>query len=89
MRERHRGPIIGMDDRGFDEARATFNGMIERRPELIARPLDLADVVTAVLFATMLMLAVSAPPSDVIAGGLFGPADVSDAMKGREPMASL
>src|SRR6266699_3235423 len=25
--------------------------MIERRPELIARPLDLADVVTAVLFA--------------------------------------
>jgi FAD/FMN-containing dehydrogenase len=40
-----------VDDRGFDEARATFNGMIERRPELIARPLDLADVVTAVLFA--------------------------------------
>ena len=51
LRERHRGPIIGVDDRGFDEARATFNGMIERRPELIARPLDLADVVTAVLFA--------------------------------------
>ena len=51
LRERHRGPIIGVDDRGFDEARATFNGMIERRPELIARPLDVGDVVTAVLFA--------------------------------------
>jgi FAD/FMN-containing dehydrogenase len=51
LRERHRGPIIGVDDRGFDEARATFNGMVERHPELIMRPIDLADVVTAVLFA--------------------------------------
>ncbi len=32
-------------------ARATFNGMIERRPELIARPLDVADVLTALRFA--------------------------------------
>ncbi len=51
LRERHRGPVITAEDRGFDEARATFNGMIERHPELIVRPLDLADVVTAVLFA--------------------------------------
>ena len=51
LRERHRGPVIDPTDRGFDEARATFNGMIERRPELIVRPLDVADVVTAVRFA--------------------------------------
>jgi FAD/FMN-containing dehydrogenase len=51
LRERHRGPVITADDRGFDEARATFNGMIERRPELMARPLDVSDVVTAVRFA--------------------------------------
>ncbi len=51
LRERHRGPVITADDRGFDEARATFNGMVERHPELIVRPLDLADVVTALLFA--------------------------------------
>jgi FAD/FMN-containing dehydrogenase len=51
LRERHRGPVITSSDRGFDVARATFNGMIERNPELIVRPLDLADVVTAVLFA--------------------------------------
>jgi FAD/FMN-containing dehydrogenase len=51
LRERHRGPVITASDRGFDEARATFNGMIERYPELILRPLDLADVVTALLFA--------------------------------------
>lgn len=51
LRERHRGPIIAAGDRGFDVARATFNGMIERHPELIARPLDLADVVAGLRFA--------------------------------------
>jgi FAD/FMN-containing dehydrogenase len=51
LRERHRGPVIDPTDRGFDIARATFNGMIERRPELIARPLDVADVLTALRFA--------------------------------------
>jgi FAD/FMN-containing dehydrogenase len=51
LRELHRGPVIAPDDRGFDVARATFNGMIERHPELIVRPLDVVDVVTAVRFA--------------------------------------
>jgi FAD/FMN-containing dehydrogenase len=51
LRERHRGPVIAAEDRGYDEARATFNGMIERHPELIVRPIDVADVVTAVRFA--------------------------------------
>jgi FAD/FMN-containing dehydrogenase len=51
LRERHRGPVITSDDRGFDVARATFNGMIERHPELIVRPLDISDVVTALRFA--------------------------------------
>src|SRR5258705_590507 len=51
LRERHRGPVIDSNDRVFDVARATFNGMIERHPELIVRPIDLADVVTAVRFA--------------------------------------
>jgi len=51
LRERHRGPVITPADRNFDVARATFNGMIERHPELIVRPLDVADVVTAVRFA--------------------------------------
>jgi len=51
LREGHRGPVIAPDDRGFDVARATFNGMIERQPELIVRPLDVDDVVTALRFA--------------------------------------
>jgi FAD/FMN-containing dehydrogenase len=51
LRERHRGPVLTGADRGFDGARATFNGMIDRRPELVARPLDVDDVVSAVRYA--------------------------------------
>jgi FAD/FMN-containing dehydrogenase len=51
LRQRHRGPVIGPGDAGYDPARITFNGMIDRRPALIARPLDVADVVAAVAYA--------------------------------------
>jgi FAD/FMN-containing dehydrogenase len=46
-----RGALIGPDDPGYDEARAVYNGMISRRPRLIARCVDAADVITAVNFA--------------------------------------
>lgn len=48
LRQRHRGPVIAAGDSGYDPARITFNGMIDRRPELIVRPLDVDDVVSAV-----------------------------------------
>jgi FAD/FMN-containing dehydrogenase len=51
LRHRHRGPVISIDDAGYDPARVTFNGMIDRRPELIVRPLDVDDVVAAVTYA--------------------------------------
>jgi FAD/FMN-containing dehydrogenase len=51
LRYAHRGPVIAADDSGYDAARMTFNGMIDRRPELIARPLDINDVVAAVAHA--------------------------------------
>ena len=51
LRHRHRGPVISVDDAGYDPARLTFNGMIDRRPELIVRPLDVDDVVSAVMYA--------------------------------------
>jgi len=51
LRRRHRGPVIASDDLGYDAARATFNGMVDRRPAVVARPLDLADVLAAVEFA--------------------------------------
>jgi FAD/FMN-containing dehydrogenase len=48
LRHRHRGPVISPEDAGYEAGRITFNGMIDRRPELITRPLDVADVVAAV-----------------------------------------
>ena len=59
LRRRHRGPVIAGDDAGYDAARATFNGMLDRRPELVARPLDTRDVVAAVEFAREADLPVS------------------------------
>jgi FAD/FMN-containing dehydrogenase len=51
LRHRHRGPVITPDDLGYDPGRITFNGMIDRRPALITRPLDVGDVVAAVSYA--------------------------------------
>jgi FAD/FMN-containing dehydrogenase len=51
LRRRHRGPVISPEDFGYDAGRITFNGMIDRRPALIARPLDVDDVVAAVSYA--------------------------------------
>jgi FAD/FMN-containing dehydrogenase len=46
-----RGRLIHPDDADYDAARALYNGMIDKRPRLIARCADVADVITAVNFA--------------------------------------
>src|SRR4051794_20386427 len=46
-----RGEVLTPGDPGYDEARAVYNGMIDRRPGAIARCRDTADVVAAVGFA--------------------------------------
>jgi FAD/FMN-containing dehydrogenase len=46
-----RGPVITPEDAAYDEARKVWNGMIDRRPALIARVAGAADVVTCVNFA--------------------------------------
>src|SRR5215475_14127484 len=43
-----RGPVIGPTDPDYDTVRALYNGMIDKRPRLIARCVDVADVITAV-----------------------------------------
>ncbi|GGX59115.1 FAD-binding oxidoreductase [Streptomyces minutiscleroticus] len=43
-----RGEVIGRGHPGYDEARAVWNGLIDRRPALIARCSGTADVVEAV-----------------------------------------
>jgi FAD/FMN-containing dehydrogenase len=46
-----RGDVVRPDDTGYDESRAVYNGMIDRRPGAIARCADVADVITAVRLA--------------------------------------
>jgi FAD/FMN-containing dehydrogenase len=45
-----RGELLAPDDAGYDEARKVFNAMIQKRPRLIAKCADVADVITAVNF---------------------------------------
>jgi hypothetical protein len=45
-----RGDLIGPADPGYDQARAVYNGMIDKRPAAIARCRDVADVVSCVRF---------------------------------------
>ena len=45
------GDVLTAEDPGYDEARAVWNGMIDRRPELIVRCAEADDVTLAVGFA--------------------------------------
>lgn len=47
-----RGRLIGPSDNDYDEARALYNGMIDKRPKVIARCTDAADVMAAVNYAS-------------------------------------
>ena len=54
-----RGPLLQPGEGGYDEARKVWNGMIDRRPALIARCAGVADVIAAVRFARTRELLVS------------------------------
>jgi FAD/FMN-containing dehydrogenase len=50
--EGFRGEIFTPEDPGYDQARSVYNGMIDKRPALIARALGVSDVVAAVRYAS-------------------------------------
>jgi len=50
LKSRLRGDLIQPPDEGYDAARKVYNGMIDRRPRLIVRCVDVADVIAAVNF---------------------------------------
>jgi FAD/FMN-containing dehydrogenase len=54
-----RGEVLRSTDEGYDETRIIHNGMIDRRPVLIARCAGVADVMASVQFARDQQLLVS------------------------------
>jgi hypothetical protein len=65
-----RGELIEPGDVAYDEARKVYNAMIDRRPRMIARCADVADVITAVNFARENDLLVAVRGGGHNAGGL-------------------
>ena len=65
-----RGELIQPGDEGYDAARKVYNAMIDKRPALIARCADVADVITAVNFGRENGLLVSIRGGGHNAGGL-------------------
>jgi FAD/FMN-containing dehydrogenase len=63
-----RGALIDRNHPEYNEARKLYNGMIDKRPLLIARCLDVADVITAVNFGRDQKL-----PVAIRSGGHNGP----------------
>ena len=51
LRAGFRGTVLCPGDYGYDEARKVWNGMIDKKPALIARCAGVADVITSVNFA--------------------------------------
>src|SRR5215469_2649150 len=72
-----RGLVIGCDHPEYEEARRLYNAMIDKRPRLIARCVDAADVIAAVNFGRD-----SAMPIAIRGGAHNGPglASVDDGL---------
>ncbi|MGW0827548.1 FAD-binding oxidoreductase [Streptomyces sp. NPDC002845] len=68
LREALRGDVVSPAHPGYDEARALYNAMIDRRPAAIAGCADVADVRTTISFAKD-----TGVPLAVRGGGHSGP----------------
>ena len=70
LRTSFRGELIQPTDARYEESRKVYNAMISRKPRLIAKCVDAADVITAVNFGRQQDLKVSIRGGGHNAGGL-------------------
>ena len=70
FRSQFRGAVIEPEDAAYDAERKVYNGMIDRKPRLIAKCADVADVITAVRAARTMGLTASICGGRHNAGGL-------------------
>src|SRR5256714_8034370 len=67
---RLRGPLLRRGEEAYDAARPVYNAMIDKYPDLIARCVDVADVISAVTFARAHRLTVAIRGGGHNGGGL-------------------
>ena len=65
-----RGNLLEPSDKGYDDARKVYNGMIDKHPRLITKCTDVADVIRSVNFARTNNLLLSIRGGGHNAGGL-------------------
>ena len=65
-----RGKLIDPSDDGYESARKVYNAMIDRRPRLIAKVADVADVISCVNFGREENLRIAIRGGGHNAGGL-------------------
>ncbi len=51
LKQRMRGPVILPGDVGYEDSRTVWNGIIDKKPAIIARTIGVADVIACVKFA--------------------------------------
>lgn len=51
LKTRIRGPMVTLDDVGYEESRTVWNAMINKKPAVVVRCLGTADVIACVRFA--------------------------------------
>ena len=65
-----RGPVLLPDSPGYDETRKLYNAMIDKKPSVIARCNDVADVISAIKFGHENSLTVAVRGAGHNGGGL-------------------
>ena len=70
LRTALRGEVLAPGDSGYDQGRAVYNAMIQRRPAAIARVADVADVIACVKLARSSGMTLAVRGGGHNAGGL-------------------